>query len=356
MPRILITGMSGTGKSTVVAELAARGYHAIDLDDAPYSGWIPADGNPTGHKPGHDWTWDEAEVEALLASDASRALIVSGCAPNMAHFLDKFDHIVLLAAPIETILERLATRTNNVYGKRPEEVERVRANMAEIEPRLRAIATEEIDSSLPLSEVVERIADLADAEAWASTSLPPTTMIRMKTAAPALQTFVDGWQDYQSLLLDALRPLAAEQMALRPAPHQWTLWQIASHMAGVRMYWFHDILRVGDAALRDMFRVEQTTVPGLTLEVAGWEDDEAHPRAAAEIVDAFEQTWALMAEYIARWTAADLAVVVERWRRDGAVKLRSREWVIWHLMEHDLHHGGEISSILGSHGLAALDL
>jgi uncharacterized damage-inducible protein DinB len=30
--------------------------------------------------------------------------------------------------------------------------------------------------------------------------------------------------------------------------------------------------------------------------------------------------------------------------------------VIWHLMEHDLHHGGEISQVLGSHGIPALDL
>jgi dephospho-CoA kinase len=30
MKRVLITGMSGTGKSAVVEELAARGYRALD--------------------------------------------------------------------------------------------------------------------------------------------------------------------------------------------------------------------------------------------------------------------------------------------------------------------------------------
>ena len=30
--RILLTGMSGTGKSKVIGELAARGYKAVDAD------------------------------------------------------------------------------------------------------------------------------------------------------------------------------------------------------------------------------------------------------------------------------------------------------------------------------------
>ena len=34
----------------------------------------------------------------------------------------------------------------------------------------------------------------------------------------------------------------------------------------------------------------------------------------------------------------------------------SRSWVIYHVMEHDLHHGGEVSLILGMNGLRTLDL
>src|SRR4051794_7170333 len=36
MARILVTGMSGTGKSSVLAELGRRGYRVVDTDDA---GW-----------------------------------------------------------------------------------------------------------------------------------------------------------------------------------------------------------------------------------------------------------------------------------------------------------------------------
>lgn len=163
MKRILITGMSGTGKSTLVTELAARGHRAVDLDGDEWSAWVPVDGNPTGAKPGHDWMWKEESVTRLLAEEGGgrgEMLFVSGCAPNMRNFLARFDHVVLLSAPAEVLLERIALRTNNAYGKAPEEAAQVLANLREIEPKLRRIATCEIDATRPVEEVVERVCAL----------------------------------------------------------------------------------------------------------------------------------------------------------------------------------------------------
>ena len=112
----------------------------------------------------------------------------------------------------------------------------------------------------------------------------------MTDAARILEPFVVGWAGYQRLLLGAIGPLSAEQLSSRTAPFQWAVWQLASHMAGSRAYWFHDVLGEGDAAVREMFRVETTTVPDLPLEDAGWEDDERHPRTASELTEAFERT------------------------------------------------------------------
>lgn len=167
MTRILITGMSGTGKSTVIGKLAERGHRAVDLDSDAWSAWVPADGNPTGAKPGHDWMWKEDAVARLLSEDGSgrgdpgKVLFVSGCAPNMRKFLARFDHVVLLSAPAEVLLERIASRTNNAYGKRPEEAAQVLANLREIEPKLRRIATCTIDAALPVEEVIEQLLALA---------------------------------------------------------------------------------------------------------------------------------------------------------------------------------------------------
>ena len=85
--RVLITGMSGTGKSTVIAELGARGYNAVDTDD----GWlsevvsVPRD-ELTGLDPGQDWVWREDRIEALLAAADTDVLFLGGCAPNQGKF------------------------------------------------------------------------------------------------------------------------------------------------------------------------------------------------------------------------------------------------------------------------------
>jgi uncharacterized damage-inducible protein DinB len=166
-----------------------------------------------------------------------------------------------------------------------------------------------------------------------------------------LQPFYEGWAKHQALVIDALLGLTPEQLDLRTAPHQWAVWQLAGHVAGSRAYWFHDMLGEGDPATRDLFRVDHTTVPGLPLEDAGWEDDGDHPRSAEELVDGLRRTWTIVDDCLRRWTAEDLDASVVRPSRT-----HHRGWVVWHVMEHDVHHGGEISQILGSNGLAGLDL
>jgi broad-specificity NMP kinase len=158
--RILITGMSGTGKSTVVAELAARGHHAIDLDTDTWSEWVQVDGNPTGANSGHDWLWNETKLAMLLAEGISQTLFVSGCASNMGKFVRCFDDVVLLSAPIGVMLDRVRLRTNNPYGKQDVEIAQIKENVRRFEPRLRLIASQEIDTSLPIRDVLEKFLKL----------------------------------------------------------------------------------------------------------------------------------------------------------------------------------------------------
>lgn len=158
MRRILVTGMSGTGKSTVIAELAARGYNAVDADADEYSHWVEAGGSPDPYgptvEPGRDWVWREDRIQALLATEDSDVLFVGGCAENMRVFLPQFDLVILLSAPPAVLVERLRTRTTNTYGRRAEEVAQVLTLVQTVEPLLRRVATHEIDTSASLDEVV----------------------------------------------------------------------------------------------------------------------------------------------------------------------------------------------------------
>lgn len=146
MKRVLLTGMSGTGKSSVVRELVARGYKAVDTDD----GWSEI--QPDGRQ-----AWREDAIRELLATEDAEVLFLAGCEENQAKFHAQFDHLVLLTAPLETLIERLATRTNNSYGQDPEELRRFLEDVEKVEPLLRRAATAEIETTMPVDEVVTTV-------------------------------------------------------------------------------------------------------------------------------------------------------------------------------------------------------
>jgi shikimate kinase len=162
MKRVLITGMSGTGKSAVIQELASRGYPAHDLDTSEWSEWIDAapsdDLTPVQ---GKDWVWQESRVRDLLSGPEEGTLFVSGCAENMGRLFPQIDCIILLSAPIETILERLETRSPNGYGHAAEERRKAVELIATIEPLLRESADQEIDTRKPVHATVDRILQIS---------------------------------------------------------------------------------------------------------------------------------------------------------------------------------------------------
>jgi uncharacterized damage-inducible protein DinB len=78
-------------------------------------------------------------------------------------------------------------------------------------------------------------------------------------------------------------------------------------------------------------------------------------RSASELVGGLTATWQVLHEALARYTPADLEETIERVRYGRTVTL-ARGWVVWHVIEHDLHHGGELAFSLGMHGLSAPDI
>jgi hypothetical protein len=92
MTKVLVTGMSGTGKSAVLAVLSERGHRVVDTDTDRWSSWVTQpDGSP-------DWIWREDAITALLASHQHGHLFVAGCKTNQGKFQPQFDHVALLSA------------------------------------------------------------------------------------------------------------------------------------------------------------------------------------------------------------------------------------------------------------------
>ena len=158
MKRVLITGMSGTGKSAVIQELASRGYPAHDLDTPEWSEWIdaaPSDGLTPVQ--GKDWVWREYRVRELLSGSQEGTLFIGGCAENMNRLFPLLDCIILLSAPVATIVERLEARSTGGYGHVADERRKVMALISTVEPLLREAADREVDTRKPVRATVDEI-------------------------------------------------------------------------------------------------------------------------------------------------------------------------------------------------------
>jgi dephospho-CoA kinase len=155
MAILLVTGMSGTGKSTALAELARRGHRVVDTDDAAWSEDVPtAEG-------GIEQLWREDKISALLAEPSAGWLFISGCVANQGRFYPRFGAVVLLSVPTSVLLERVGSRTTNDFGKTDEERARILRDLHEIEPRLRRGATAEIDTRKPVIAVADLLESIA---------------------------------------------------------------------------------------------------------------------------------------------------------------------------------------------------
>jgi RNase adaptor protein for sRNA GlmZ degradation len=152
--KVLITGMSGTGKSTALGVLRMSGHRTVDTDTDAWSHWVTLPDGST------DWVWREPAMTDLLTGHDRGDLFLAGCKTNQGRFYPLLDHVVLLSAPAEVLLARIAERTGNPYGKRPEERAAVLRHLATVEPLLRASASAEIDATAPVERVVQQLEDL----------------------------------------------------------------------------------------------------------------------------------------------------------------------------------------------------
>ncbi len=169
-----------------------------------------------------------------------------------------------------------------------------------------------------------------------------------------LTTFYTSWKAYQEHIKAAIAPLEASQLELRAAPGLRSIGENALHIIGCRLYWFTEFL--GEDGGEELQAYAQWNKAALG---APYASRDALARAlgapvptAAELTQALDRTWHFMADCLARWTSAEMRQTVPD-EVDGTPVDVPRAWVVWHVLEHDLHHGGELSLTLGLHGIHA---
>ena len=156
---------------------------------------------------------------------------------------------------------------------------------------------------------------------------------------PALTPFYLGWSVQNQRLMNALAPLTPEQLLLRSAPHMWPVSVLAAHIVGARVFWFHQIMGEGPAALDEWL---------------GLDDVAETERTRERLLAGLGASWALVEGVLARYGPQDLEATFER-VYPNRIKTFTRQALILRVLGHDFHHGGEISTTLGMQGLAGLD-
>ena len=169
-----------------------------------------------------------------------------------------------------------------------------------------------------------------------------------------LTTFYTSWKAYQDHLTAALAALTAGQLVLRAAPGLRSIGENALHVIGCRTFWFTEFL--GEDGGEQMQAYTRWNEVALRAPYASWNEVAlalgAPVLTAAELAQGLDRTWQCMADCLARWSPDDMRqTFLDDW--DGKQVDLSRAWVVWHVMEHDLHHGGELSLTLGMYRLPA---
>jgi uncharacterized damage-inducible protein DinB len=153
-----------------------------------------------------------------------------------------------------------------------------------------------------------------------------------------LQYVYDGWDGYHRSIVSAVAPLTPEQLDFRGAAGMRSVRELAWHIADGRVSWFS--------------RLE---APGATVLESEIQDREGLAGDAASLVAWLERTWQMVEATLAQWTVDDLPTTY-RQPYQGKVYAVSRQWVIWRIMCHDIHHGGQLSELLAMQGIEPLEL
>ena len=166
------------------------------------------------------------------------------------------------------------------------------------------------------------------------------------TESRAIRPAYHMWPQYNRRMRDRLAAMTEEQLAIRPTPDALPIWAAMGHTAAMRVYWLCEVVGEPGADATPFW------VDGSSID---WADDLQVPRAAGELAAAFDSTFAIVEQCLDRWTFDMLEDRIER-HHASTVQVHTRASILQRLLTHEAWHAGELSQVLGIHGLEQLDL
>lgn len=164
--KIFLTGIAGSGKTTVLAELQKRGYVVIDLDATGICRWknivtdevteYGPDGRDQKWLNEHGWYCDIDILKKLLSCiREDKDVFVAGFVDNIEDVVREFHKVFLLVAPDSVVKQRLTNRTHSHFGKKEDEQDAILSWRPELIDRIKKFI--EVDTSRTPDEAAEFI-------------------------------------------------------------------------------------------------------------------------------------------------------------------------------------------------------
>jgi dephospho-CoA kinase len=169
VPLVLVTGISGSGKSAVCDELKRRGFDAHDTDSEGNAVWVrraTGEVNATPAAPpvrspewlaAHEWRVVVDTVEALAERAGDQAVFLCGSTANEEEVWHLFSRVIYLSIDTETLRRRVASRTTNDFGKAEHELAAILAWHSAGEDAYRRFGAVIVDATRPLAQVVDDV-------------------------------------------------------------------------------------------------------------------------------------------------------------------------------------------------------
>jgi len=166
--KVLITGIAGTGKSTIVKELKERGITSLDLHDIPgLFFWQKKENKQkVEYIPVESREWfdtvdrlcDTFRLKEILSQYESIVVAGTTSGSNQKEFLSLFDKVILLQSDPQTLLYRMQTRINKSgYGKTRAEQDDNIEWQKEFDSQILSYGAISVSTDGELSSVVDKI-------------------------------------------------------------------------------------------------------------------------------------------------------------------------------------------------------
>jgi hypothetical protein len=164
---IFVTGVAGSGKSSLCAELLDRGEDAHDADEGISGHYSRSGGEPVSPPSragqtaewaaAHEYRFDLGRIRGLACSAPGRRTFILGAAYGDDEVVSIADRSFYLDVGEQELRSRLAARGPAGYGSAPHELDSIIAWHALASRRYEALGATRLDGEAPTTDIADAL-------------------------------------------------------------------------------------------------------------------------------------------------------------------------------------------------------